>query len=640
MTSNQIAAKQAETAADQARTAQRDAATRQRDAETKRRAQESRSKLDDAQRKATFWQTLFKGIDTLGRTAKNVGDTAKSFGAVKSIVGAANDPAWYNKDKQLVRDAASIPFATPVGTPIALDDYLITDGEQAYHRKLSAPLLLAMGFIPSIGMTEADEQATPINVAARNIYAFVRYANSGARNYEACDMLLYMLAMDSLYTGASFLAKCYGVALKANPSNRTFPKHFLESVGIDTDDLLSNLANYRGRLNALIQKIAQFNVPANFPVYARHSWLATNVFTDYNVTRSSMYTFYPTFLYKYSEGATTISGAGNLLAVPFATPHIGKKKMTELLQVLEAMVQVLLESEDIGIMSGDIAKAYGDKVYVISQVPETYEVPVTYSEEVLTQIHAADLLPTDVNAATLNINQTITGMLTYGDAVGTDKRFGPQFYLYADSTLLFPLAGDRYGQMLPDKTRIILNTYNDNPTPDEIMVMTRLSTAWRVTNEFTQAPDTPTRQVIEVTSCGSEMLNGAILCFMDDEGIIRYKPWDGFGYQWGSLYASLLGTSDPNAAIQYRDLTKLVQQYSSFDWAPNTAFYTAKPYFIDSNKNARLTLLPWLEMYDIVNYAVIDKSALDVLHTVALQSEFAVPDFGNTPRNQQRNSRA
>lgn len=49
-----------------------------------------------------------------------------------------------------------------------------------------------------IGSTREGEFSA-INIAAKNTFAVVRYENSGATNYEAVDMMMYLIAVIDAY---------------------------------------------------------------------------------------------------------------------------------------------------------------------------------------------------------------------------------------------------------------------------------------------------------------------------------------------------------------------------------------------------------------------------------------------------------
>lgn len=113
-----------------------------------------------------------------------------------------NDPGWYEVSPELTRDVASIPFniitgsglpkvnVPNSGTTIAMLGNDFSD--------CALPGVFAIRYVPTIGTSAGPTSA--VNVAGRSIYSWVRHQNSGHSNYEAVDLLDYILAMDSIYT--------------------------------------------------------------------------------------------------------------------------------------------------------------------------------------------------------------------------------------------------------------------------------------------------------------------------------------------------------------------------------------------------------------------------------------------------------
>lgn len=82
-----------------------------------------------------------------------------------------NDPSWYALNPQLLKDAASFPYAWPLGNRLNLGKFarLINKG--------SVPGIMAMNWVPTIGYS--SNGTSPANVASINTYTKVRHDNSG-----------------------------------------------------------------------------------------------------------------------------------------------------------------------------------------------------------------------------------------------------------------------------------------------------------------------------------------------------------------------------------------------------------------------------------------------------------------------------
>lgn len=106
-----------------------------------------------------------------------------------------NSPEWYYKDERVLKDVASFSFLKGLGTNLDLGKVFVPSaGANPLGSVSSVPGVMSM----KIGLTagiSVDAQS-PLNLAAQNVYSFVRYDNSGAANYDPPDLMLYLIAMD------------------------------------------------------------------------------------------------------------------------------------------------------------------------------------------------------------------------------------------------------------------------------------------------------------------------------------------------------------------------------------------------------------------------------------------------------------
>lgn len=323
-----------------------------------------------------------------------------------------NDWRWYAQNEQLLRDSASFPYSWPLGNRLNLGEYSpeINLG--------SLPGIMSISVLPSFGYS--DDINAPINVAARNVYSFVRHANSGHANYDAPDLMLYMCAMDSLYSYLAYLKRVYGVVNTYSYTNRYFPKAAVSAMGVDFDDIQRNLADFRGYINTLAVKVGSMCVPASMSYMAKHMWLFDGIYADSPQNKAQVYMFVPEALYQYNVDS---DGAGCLMPVKVygstasqdawptlrsivdvAGPANIANRPTETLLTFSNLVEIgdllinrILQSEDMNIMSGDILKAFTpSNVFKVTGVSEDYTVLPSYNEEVLDQIQNLSLIGTPV----------------------------------------------------------------------------------------------------------------------------------------------------------------------------------------------------------------------------------------------------
>lgn len=373
----------------------------------------------------------------------------------------SNDASWYAINEQLLKDAASVPFSNAIGTGIS--NIYPTETEIS-TMKYTIPGICAITFTPGIGHSLSGVSA--VNIASKRIYSFVRHMNSGAANYDSPDLMLYLLAMDSMYTTYMYFMRMYGIAAVYSNKNRYLADALLTACGADPEDIRKNLVQLRYNLNVAAAQIATFATPATMSIYKRHAWMSTKVFKDAEVEKAQLYAFVPDGYYVYNEKSS--DKGGYLEWKPFSTSHYTDTRrltVTKMSQIMNEMLQPIVSSEDIGIMSGDILKAYGqDKLNVLPGVPEDFVVIPEYDREVLTQIQ----------------NLTVAGRpnSTHTEKTpGTHSLGTMDIYQDPDTNAIiyrpcFVDAGKLPGSLV-GKSRLLTLPF-DNPTPADVMVATRL----------------------------------------------------------------------------------------------------------------------------------------------------------------------
>lgn len=315
-----------------------------------------------------------------------------------------NDPSWYVANQAIVKDVASLPFAVFNGLdyecfkPVELANKLPTDDVASTH----TPGVAVYKYMPWYGT------ATPtsaLNLTMRALYSFVRHANSGRSNYEAPDLMLYIMAMDSIYLIIHETKRLLRLAYLYVLENRDIPEKVYDVLGIDLTDVIANLANYRAQLNTRIAKANSLAVPANFNIFKRRAVMGSVVLTDEPNRPTQL--IVPKADGYYMFNATTQNGGSLGYVTPGSTTSnksvysanvqylaVKKSSLKDYLTLLDSMLAVILSDEDMNIMSGDIIKAYGS---------DLYSIPFLQDNEIQEIIHDENLLLQFTNSTVLDI---------------------------------------------------------------------------------------------------------------------------------------------------------------------------------------------------------------------------------------------
>lgn len=493
--------------------------------------------------------------------------------ATDTVQEKDNNPSWYSVAPELVKSAASLSYARAIGT--------------RFDRGLSDPFVDA-GFddaIPGVAVFRyttcpgiSDSGDSPVMVAARKIYSYVRHQNSGSKNYEAVDLMLYLLSMDSVYTMLATLVRMYGVARLYSQGNRYLPEALLAAMDVDPTTLSGNLEDFRGKINVLIQKAGSLAVPKSMPFFERHAWMASHIYADNpNVGKSQLYFYHP---YNYYIFKATAEDTGGMLEYQALsrTPS-NPWSYSELCEKVNQMLAALIEDEDSNVMSGDILKAYGaDGLWKMNYIATDYVVMPEYSPEVLTQINNL----TVTNGAVEN-----TWSIHQEDGI---LRYEPEF----------TISGLARGKLL-------LNMPMDVPTPDDTMVATRLMVTLENADVLDEAEEGV--YLVKPNTLGSEFIAKANV----------------YTYTWVNGYRQLVVKDFDQFRMIEPVFTTVAAVLSDVAYISK---FSAHPrlYYAVLNDEQVPILLPTIG--DTGTYALVGEYEITNMNNTALLSMFNVPIMG------------
>ena len=327
----------------------------------------------------------------------------------RPVMSPDNDYEWYTLNPQLLKDAASFPYAWPLGNKLDIGRYGLTINNG------SVPGVMAINWIPTVGYV--TDGTSPINVASVNVYTKVRHDNSGHANYDHADYMMYLMAMDSVYAYHSWMRRIYGIMLTFSSTNRYYPMGLIKAMGVDFNNIQSNLANFRAYINTYAIKAAALAIPDTMSIMKKHYWMSKGVYYDSLQDKPQTYLFNPLGFYKFNV-ANDDTPRGQLIFSPLygitslvdhTVPKcIGDMESSEYLTLEniiaygDDLLSPIIADEDFGIMSGDTLKSFGEShVWTLPITEETYTVLPSYSEEVLDEIQNATLVGKPVTSSLL-----------------------------------------------------------------------------------------------------------------------------------------------------------------------------------------------------------------------------------------------
>lgn len=521
----------------------------------------------------------------------------------------SNDPKWYANSPQLLRDAASFPFSSPTGAVVDLHNPLLqTISNQG---KFTIPGLNVIYLSPAVGY--AIDAESPVNIAAQSAYSFVRYANSGSRNYDNPDLMIYLLAMSQVYSYIVYLQRLYAAALKYTYNNRYLPDAVLLACHVDVDNLRQHLADFRMGINVLINKTAQFAVPNTMPYFNRMAFLYKQLYTEGTSGKDQMYMYAPLSFWKYELNVDK-SGMLRMYEVPGHGALSGTAPLADyddLIRYGEDMIGRLIQSEDSGVMSGDILKAYKGNIIRIMEVPESFDLEIVFDIGVLEQMKNSTCVHgttnreiVDMDIAHANVIQDPThSFLQSEPSISVANRSDlPEWQNNALQRSLQILQEDR-----------LLTTTSVDVTPELVIESTRLMTIG-----FNYQNDTADLPANISLYCGSEVAWYSRYFYfdVDSSGVRKLN-------NLVNSYPTILFSSLDADALTLWEREVNVMGY--FRFHPMVHVIMARE---STTTPGAVNYTDGGLQYDVDNYALVDFTMLSKLHDISLLSMFNISQTG------------
>lgn len=503
------------------------------------------------------------------RRGKEIADTAIEM-------SRENDYAWYAKFPQFTKDAGTLAFGIPVGQQIVLSP----------SDNITIPGIMKICFLPGVGY--AQTLADPINRMAMRFYTYLRDVQKAAAKYDAADIMMYLLAIDSLMAYHSLMRRAYGVAQLYTPVNKYYPKSLLQMMGFDPS-IANNLAEFRAYINRFAIAIGSYCMPKDFDIAVRHKWMCEGVYLDSNTTRAQSYCFVPEGFWQFDNTVTTGSQL-KLLRWQEAGQSHTLHNLSQVQAIGDSLLNAILGDQDTGNISGDLyAKYTPSGLMKIEETPEMYALMPVYNETVLSQIENATICGQIVGTPTITQNPSVNnGAIQYS----------PSFTFGSISI------GDNL-YVCPVRNYAPINMHKDSPTAEEVIEATRLSVCFK-NPTFTEdtatffpdvfGSDIVTRTWIAVYNADTP---GALSSIYSETSYIKTNQ--------GETTATL------STKLQYLALQ------SSFDWAPDLwLFQVGTGNAINVTQSA----------FDADNLTQASHTQLAMMHEAALLSMLDVPQMG------------
>lgn len=171
----------------------------------------------------------FKGDD---KDRKSDRDSDMNYKDWKS-----NPIEWYNRYPQLLEAAGRIPFPYRPGMLVNLGTIGARTASPT-QVNTHIPGACVLNYVPTVGQSSGS--ISPISQVAREIYGKVRAAFSSELAVGPADFVMYLMALDSIFSNIGFLKRIYRIVNTYSPDNYAMPDLLLRSMGFSTTQIQRN----------------------------------------------------------------------------------------------------------------------------------------------------------------------------------------------------------------------------------------------------------------------------------------------------------------------------------------------------------------------------------------------------------------
>lgn len=511
----------------------------------------------------------------------------------KKVEKKKNDWRWYAINEQIAKDVGNLPFnlLSGVGATAGYDLAVAESAQKHIRLGYTLETVLKISYV-NAQPTKLDKGNNGITLAANQLYTFIRHANSGARNYEPADVMMYVLAMRDIYSNMAEAARALGIINYFSFENRAIPKRIIQALNIDYDDLIGNVAEYRGTYNLLVKRCNSLAMPKYFKAFERAAFIGSNVFMDSDSRRGQLYVFAKDGSYTFDS--TTSSTGTSLTFTTHTYTNLGG-----LLSLIKRQLEAVETDTDALTMSGDILKAFNEAdLYQFATLDENYIVVPVYSEDVCAQIENAFAYTAANPGGSYANSRSVCS--DFGTTLNVTQGNGQLIWEPKASGLVIQNGSTSQG--IPEA--LLFNSHRDNVDYRDVLDWSRL-----ITSMSTENGATTDLFDVSIDSCGLEL----VLSFWVYPASIGMGMTSTAGVHFNQMALATAGKGD--ATIPYSAF-KTLATIEQYDWHPAL-------YLTDQEGDTLASIdIKFTVAMDLKKYTLIEKGVVNRIHSSANEASF------------------
>lgn len=440
----------------------------------------------------------------------------------------------------------------------------------------------AIDFEPTVG--KSASQTDPISIVAKELFRKVREKFSGSIEADPPDFVIYLMALDSIFSYLSWLKRVYRTVTYYDANNLQLPDTILLAMGFSDANIIQmrrQKMQLFQSINELVAMSEKFQCPAVMDVMNRHHWMNEHVYGDVNSVNCQTFFFNQRRYYQYQLVKTPDDVlAGGLQPISIFTV-INNTNVTDVVQAMfdfgRNLINALAASDSAYIISGYLMRAFeGTPTFAVAPLVLGETLSLVWDETVLPQIQNARA----VGATRFDDTRVVD------NTVAQDPKTN---IILCDPVIVLPNTAPAVTNHL-DGIRPVINIRSFSPSVEEVVEATRL------TNDF-RARSTG-ESVSEFTIvCGTEIVLSHELRSVDTQGNI--------------VALGINGVS----ALDATDAGLLLGFASQWDWHPQVVSLWQR-------LTPTSTVATAFIIGDVMNLTSLSEADMDNINRVVLYSEF------------------
>lgn len=500
------------------------------------------------------------------------------------VTSTINDISWYAKFPQLLDAAGMLPFPVKPGMFFAP-----RKGSSAFNRQSPASVWV-VDWQPSVGVSKTNTD--PASLVAKQLYTRVRSVYSSELDADGPDMLIYLLALDSIFSYIASLKRILRLTISDNPFNYDMPDGVLTGLGFSQQGITNLRANrvlLWQNINELIAMTRRFKCPAVMDYFNRHYWMNDNIFSDAQSPSAQLFVFNQTFYYKWS--VNTENNAGQVVPVLFSI-----KSGDEVAGLFDFGLQLIEALSNAGssyTISGYLTRAFPDTPsFSVDEAVFTETATAVFSEEVLSQIENSRTVCFNpylvLDSSNAPIQQNWIAAMTVMQDVTTNAVQCPQQFSAPTASNAWEYTGDAF------TPSALINLHTFDVVPAIVAIASRMQTLCEFENPVGS-------DSVVVVHSGSEVTLRNTLVQRLTDGSFR-----------SFVIPSVQNISSETTATTLTGMLQSVAMAEQFDWHPLLFIGNGVTTY---NKN--------LFIYgDVLNINSFNNEEFKNLNKICLYSEF------------------